>query len=176
MTAATEQSPRRRRLDLGWKLMVAFGAHWVLLSILMPLASVLALPGQPQTTFAVGDERFTGISWTQIGALGPNLGLWLVLTKVSMSAMMCGLAILIVALAYRPYRRGERWAWRALVAATFIPIFVYYGPICAIHVSHGLPIWKSRPGSSGVMADLVNVFVLVWLYFGLWYPRRDVTS
>jgi len=163
------------RLKIGWKLMVAFGAHWCLLAILMPLSSYLSLPNQPAATFGMADEKFTGFSWSQINSVSPNLGLWIVLTKISMSAMMMGLGILILTIAYRPYRQGERWAWRALLASTLIPIFVYYGFICAIHISHRIPIWTFRPGSSGVMADLVNVFVLTWLYFGLWYPRKHLT-
>ena len=164
----------RRRLEIGWKLMVAFGAHWIVLAIVMPMSALFALPHQPGTAFAMADERLAGVSWGQIVSLSPNLGLWIVLTKISMSAMMIGLAILIVTLAYRPYRQGERWAWRALLAATLIPLFVYYGAICAIHVAHGVPIWTFHPGSSGVMADLVNVFLLVWLYFGLWHPRHEL--
>lgn len=169
----TQRTITKDRLNIGWKLMVAFGIHWCLLAVLMPLSSYLSLPNQPVTTFGVADEKFTGLSWSQIISVSPNLGLWIVLTKISMSAMMMGLGILISTLAYRPYRQGERWAWLALLASTLIPMFVYYSLICAIHLSHGIPIWTFRPGSSGVMADLVNVFVLIWLYFGLWYPRKS---
>ncbi len=171
----TTNKNKKSRLNVSWKLMVAFGAHWCLLAVIMPLSSFLTLPIQPMTTYGPADEKFTGLSWGQITALSPNIGEWLVLTKVSMSAMMMGLGILILSLAYRPYRAGERWAWRALLSATLIPMFVYFGFICAIHISHGLPIWIFRPGSSGVMADLVNVFVLTWLYFGLWYPRKELS-
>jgi len=164
----------KSRLNIGWKLMVVFGAHWCLLAVLMPLTSYLSLPNQPVTAFGMADEKLTGLSWGQIISVSPDLGLWIVLTKISMSAMMMGLGILIATLSYKVYRQGERWAWRALLASTLIPIFVYYGFICAIHISHRIPIWTFRPGSSGVMADLVNVFVLAWLYFGLWYPRKHL--
>ena len=90
-----------------------------------------------------------------------------------MCAMMMGLGILILALARRPYRYGERWAWWALLAATLIPL-AYYIFISAIHWSHGIPLWTLAPGSSGVGADLVNIVVLVWLYFGLWLPRKEL--
>ena len=91
-----------------------------------------------------------------------------------MCGMMMGFGILIFVLARRPYRQGERWAWRALFAATLIPVFVHYLFITAIHFAHGIPIWTLPPGSSGVGADLINVVVLVWLYFGLCLPRKEL--
>jgi hypothetical protein len=169
-----QTTDKKSRLNIGWKLIAAFGVSWILIPVIMPLSSYFSLPNQPMTTFGIADQRFTGVSWSQIMSLSPNLGLWIVLTRISMSAMMLGLGILIFALARRPYRQGERWAWRALLAATLIPIFVYYGFICAIHISHGIPIWMFPPGSSGIMADSVNVIVLVWLYFGLWHPRKEL--
>src|ERR1051326_1893070 len=102
----------KNRLNIGWKLMVAFGGHWCLLAVLMPLSSYFSLPDQPVATFGPGDEKFTGLSWGQIISVSPNLGRWIVLTRISMSAMMVGLGILIVTIAYRPYRQGERWAWQ----------------------------------------------------------------
>ena len=164
----------KKWLPLGWKLTAAYGGFFILLSIIVPLFSYLALPDQPMMTFASGDEKFTGLSWSQIMSVSPNLGLWIVLTMISMCAMMMGFGILILALARGPYRQGERWAWKALLAATLIPIFVHYLFISAIHWSHGLPIWTLPPGSSGVGADLVNVVALVWRYFGLWLPRKEL--
>ena len=165
----------RKWLPLGWKLMVAYGGFYILLSILVPLFSYLSLPNQPMMTFASGDEKFIGLSWSQIMSVSPNLGPWIVFTMISMCAMMMGLGILILALARRPYRQGERWAWRALLAAALIP-FAHYAFISAIHWSHGMPLWTLPPGSSGVGADLINVVALIWLYFGLWLPRKELVD
>ena len=170
----SEQTITKSWLNIGWKLMAAYGGFFILLSILVPLFSYFSLPDQPMMTFASGDEKFIGLSWSQIMSVSPNLGLWIVLTMISMCAMMMGSGILILALARRPYRQGERWAWRALLAATLVPLFAHYLFISVIHWSHGLPIWTLPPGSSGVGADLINVIVLVWLYFGLWLPRKEL--
>ncbi len=163
----------KKWLSIGWKLMAAYGGLFILLSILVPLFSYFSLPNQPMMTFAMGDERFIGLSWSQIMSVSPNLGIWIVLTMISMCGMMMGLGILILTLARRPYRQGERWAWRALLAATLVPMSHYFF-ISAIHWSHGIPFWTLAPGSSGVGADLINVIVLVWLYFGLWLPRKEL--
>src|SRR3989338_1873110 len=160
-------------LPLGWKLMYAYGVLFIVLSVLVPLYSYFSLPNQPMMTFALGDEKFTGLAWSQIMSLSPDLGLWIVFTMISMCAMMMGLGILILAIARRPYRQGERWAWRALLAATLIP-FVHYAFISGVHWSHGIPLWTLLPGSSGVGADLINIIVLVWLFFGLWLPRKEL--
>jgi hypothetical protein len=171
----TTQAMRRSKewLPLGWKLMVAYGIFFIVLSILIPLHSYFSLPGQPMMTFAVGDERFTGLSWSQIMSISPNLGLWIVFTMISMCGMMMGSGILILAIARRPYRQGERWAWRALLAATLVP-FAHYTFISTVHWSHGIPLWTLLPGKSGVGADLINIIALVWLYFGLWLPRKEL--
>ena len=171
-TTQTMEQPKKW-LPLGWKLMVVFGVLYIALSVLVPLHSYFSLPNQPMMTFAIGDERFTGLSWSQIMSASQDLGLWIVFTMISMCAMMMGLGILILAIARRPYRNGEKWAWRALLAATLIP-FVHYAFISAIHWLHGIPIWTLLPGSSGVGADLINIIVLVWLFFGLWLPRKEI--
>ena len=163
----------KKWLPLGWKLMYAYGVLFIVLSVLVPLYSYFSLPNQPMMTFALGDEKFTGLAWSQIMSLSPDLGLWIVFTMISMCAMMMGLGILILAIARRPYRQGERWAWRALLAATLIP-FVHYAFISGVHWSHGIPLWTLLPGSSGVGADLINIIVLVWLFFGLWLPRKEL--
>lgn len=160
-------------LKIGWRLMATYGIFFILLSILVPLHSYFSLPNQPMMTFALGDERFTGLSWSQIMSINPNLGLWIVFTMISMCAMMMGLGILIFAIARRSYRQGERWAWRTLLAATLIP-FAHYAFISAVHWSHGISFWTLLPGSSGVGADLINIIMLVWLYFGLWLPRKEL--
>ena len=169
-----QQTNKKGWLNIGWKLMAAYGVFFILFSILVPLHSYFSLPNQPMMTFGLGDEKFIGLSWSQITAANPNLGLWIVLTMISMCGMMMGLGILILALARRPYRNGERWAWRALLAATLIPVFAHYLFISVIHWSHGIPIWTLAPGSSGVGADSINFIVLVWLYFGLWLPRKEL--
>ena len=172
----TTLTQNKKWLPLGWKLIAAYGALFILLSILVPLHSYFSLPNQPMMTFASGDETFIGLSWGQIMTVSPNLGLWIVLTMISMCGMMMGFGILIFALARGPYREGERWAWRALFAATLVPVFAHYLLITAIHWLHGIPIWTLAPGSSGVGADMINVIVLIWLYFGLWLPRKELKN
>jgi len=174
MNDRSPQQPNARSwLKIGWRLMAAYGLFFIVLSILVPLHSYFSLPNQPMMTFAIGDERFTGLSWNQIRSVSPNLGLWIVFTMISMCGMMMGLGVLILAIARRPYRQGERWAWRALLAATLIP-FAHYAFISAVHWSHGIPLWTLLPGNSGVGADLINIIALAWLFFGLWLPRKEL--
>ena len=169
------QPQTRKWLPISWKVMVGYGILNIFFAILVPLQSYFALPNQPMFVFGAGDERFTGLSWNQIMALSPELGRWIVLTMVSMCAMMMGGGILIVALARNPYRKGERWAWQSLALATLVPIG-YYLLISPVHWPKGLPFWVLPPGSSGVGADLFVAIALIWLYIGLWLPRKELVG
>jgi hypothetical protein len=163
-------------LPISWKVMAAYGWAFIFFAVMVPLHTYFVYPNQPLFTYAAADGKFTGLSWGQIMAFSPDLGRWIGLTMISMCAMMILGGILIVALAHGPYRKGERWAWKALLFATLVSLSYYVLISFATHLPKGLPFWVLPPGASGVGADWFIIIGLVWLYFGLWWPRKELVD
>jgi len=169
-TTQSMEQPRKW-LDFGWKAMAGYGIFFVVLSIFVPIASYLTYPKQPMMVFGPVDTQFTGLTWDRIMAFSPDLGLWLVFSMVSMCAMMMLGGILTFTIARGPYRCGELWAWKALLIGNLVSNG-YYILIYIAHASRG--IYPIVPGASGLGADLVLLVPLVWLYVGLWLPRKEL--
>lgn len=168
-----EQS--KQWLPISWKVMAAYGILFIFFAILVPFASYFALPNQPSFVFGPADEKFTGLTWDKIAALNLDFGLWVVLTMVSMCAMMMSAGVLTFMISKTAYREGKRWAWRALaIAHVFVLVVYYLFFIGGLHIARGLPFWTLYPGSSGLGADWFIIVGIVWLYFGLWLPRREL--
>lgn len=167
-------TPNKKWLPLGWKVMVAYGIMNIFFSILVPFQSYFGFPNQPMFVFGPADGKFTGLTWDKIISFSPDLGLWVILTMVSMCAMMMSVGVLTFQISRHAYREGKRWAWRALVVANALTISYYIFFIGGVHIARGLPFWTAYPGSSGVGADLFSAVAIVWLFFGLWLPRKEL--
>lgn len=161
-------------LPLAWKIMAAYGILFIFFAILVPFSSYFALPNQPMFVFGPADEKFAGLTWDKIMSLGPDFGLWVVLTMVSMCAMMMIAGVLTFQISRRAYREGKRWAWRALVIANVISLAYYIFFIGGLHMARGLPFWTMYPGASGLGADWFIIIAIIWFYFGLWLPRKEL--
>ncbi len=160
-----------RWLPLGWKVMTAWGILNIFFPIMVPLVSLFVNP----TLFVYGSEdaKFVGKSWDEIVAFSPDLGHWVVLTMVSMCAMMMGVGILATSIAKNSYRRGQRWAWRTLVWANVL-ILLYYCGILIPYASRGL-YGTSAAFPSGVSLGVpMLVIFTVWPIIGLWLPRKEL--
>ena len=163
----------KKWLNFGWKAMAGYGIFFIFLSIFVPIASYLTYPKQPMMLFGSADATFTGLSWDKIMAFSPDLGMWLVFSMVSMCAMMMLGGILTFMITRGPYRKGERWAWKALLIGHLVSNG-FYVLIYLAHVSRG--IYPIIPGASGLGADPILVVGLVWLYVGLWLPRKELRA
>ena len=160
-------------LPLGWKVMAAWGIFNIIFSIIVPIVSFI---DPTMFTFGIEDAKFVGMSWQEIVAMSPNMGLWMVLMMVSMCVMMMGWGILIVGISWNAYRRGERWAWHWLLLSSII-VLLYNSLFVVIYAQRGL---YGMFTSAGVFPSGVNVGIpfliiwAVWLYVGLWLPRREI--
>ncbi|MBI3596585.1 MAG: hypothetical protein HY203_05470 [Nitrospirae bacterium] len=160
----------RKWLSLGWKVMVALGIVNIFFAVMVPLVSLFMAP---LFVFGSEDATFVGKSWNEIVAFSPDLGFWIVLTMVSMCAMMMGWGVLTVGVAKNAYQRGERWAWRTLVWTNVLTM-LYYAIILMPFASRGL--WGvSAAFPSGVSLGLpMLVFFTIWPIIGLWLPRKEL--
>jgi len=121
MNVTKHQEPRRW-LPLGWKMMVGWGIFNAVFAVIVPLTSLYVSP--TIFTFGVDDAKFVGMSWSDIVASSPNMGLWMVLMMVSMCSMHIGYSILTTYVAKHSYCDGERWAWKALGLSSLSAAFV----------------------------------------------------
>jgi hypothetical protein len=114
--------------------------------------------------YTTSDERFTGVSWSQIQQLNPKLGIWLALFYDTTALMMIWYGFLTSVVAVTAYRRGERWPWISLLVSFLI--------------SSGYLLFASAPffsraivENSGISVGIVGVLtILAFLVVGLILP------
>ncbi len=174
MTSPQQQLAVNRWLPIGWKVMAGWGIFNLVFAVIVPLTSLLITP--TIFTFGIEDEKFVGMSWKEIASTTPDMGLWMVLMMVSMCAMHLAYSILNIWVAWAPYRRGERWAWQALVLSS-LGSFFYNLLITGFYVSRGL---YGMFTSSGIFPSGISLgvpFAVIWiavLVIGLWLPRQEL--
>lgn len=164
----------RRRLAIGWRVMFGWGIVNIAFAIIVPLTTLFVNPAI--FAYASEDEQFTGVSWRQLVSFDPDLGFWIGLTMVTMCAMMMGWGVMMVSLARNAYRRGELWAWKALLGAHGLSYIVYGGLLTFLYFSRGL-YGLSAVFPSGISLGLpLLILSIVVLIVGLWLPQRELVE
>lgn len=131
-----------------------FVASWVLL-VVMSVAVVLISLGSFGLAYSEGEDNFGGVTLEQIRTtFGDETAKALRARRATASSWSLAAAILAGWIALVPYRRGERWAWWALLAFG-LPHFISLARVIAIGTSLGA-------GSSGT----VLAFLLLALLAG----------
>jgi len=125
-------------------LRLLFVASWVLLLLLAVSVALLSLNSVGTAYGAGGDQITPTYSLEQIkAATSPEVALAIrgrratAATWALACALLSGFVILI------PYRRGERWAWWALLIAWGLPQFISLARTAALGSSFG----ASAPGT-----------------------------
>ncbi len=59
-------------------------------------------------------KSFTGITWDELLARIPGVGNYISLLGREVGINLIGFSILVMAISFVSYRKGERWAWYAL--------------------------------------------------------------
>ena len=95
-----------------WILLFITGIHGLVLTFGSTTTSSLA------DTFAL--KNFTGLTWDELVAKGSGIASFAKYLERDFGVMILGWSILLMGIAYVPYRRGERWAWYLL---WIVPIF-----------------------------------------------------
>ncbi len=123
---------RLNYLDLSWRLILVFGCFNILFAILVPVLSHLLFP--KPFLFLSEDHQFTGVQWSDILLLDQRLGLWILLLMDTGRGMMLGFGILIVYLAWKVVRPGEKWGLNAVLLSgllsgiySWTPTTLYFG-------------------------------------------------
>lgn len=113
-----------------------FIASWVLL-LLMSLGIAFGSLASFGVAYGSGQDNFGGVSLEQIQAAnGDEVAKALRGRRATAASWSLAAAILTAWITIVPYRRGERWAWWALLAFA-IPHFISLARVPAIGTSLG---------------------------------------
>jgi len=171
-----ETQKLRKWLPIGWKIMAVYGLVFIFIPIYIFVTSYFDFPNQPHHVFGSLDEKFTGVTWNQMMSLSSDLGLWIILTMVAMCGMMLAVGLFTFLVSYYGYREGQRWAWKTLVIVyTFL---IAFSPLAmgSFYVARGLPPVTMATGVSGVISDGFYFVAIIFFYFGLWLPRKELVD
>ena len=112
---------------------------------------------------APGVKNLTGMSWDQLVASSPGAAKLVVYFVRQFAVAALSLAIVLIAVAAVPYRKGERWAWY-VSAATLIALVGYI----ALNLDAGGSLW---PTFTGLL--IVSILGLV-LPIRKFFPKAQV--
>jgi len=122
MDARNHGPPARVRLGrrVGWWLILAGDAGlllWGAMAALLP--ERLAGPGG-KPILAAGYEVYSGGSWQALSEASPKAAEFMTVLFRVYGAYIVAFGLLAMAVAATAFRRGERWAWWALLAGNTI--------------------------------------------------------
>ncbi|HEU4387310.1 MAG TPA: hypothetical protein VFV34_05900 [Blastocatellia bacterium] len=139
---------------------LAFVASWVLLLFLSAATALLSLQSM-YVSYSGISESFGATTTEQLReAGGEPLVKALRARRATASTFSLAFAILSGWVAVVPYRRGERWAWWALLVAGGVPHFLSLGRVIAI----GTTLGAAASGTSlaflllGLLAGVPKIF------------------
>jgi len=141
--------PEKSYQKHAWIIFFIFG----LLSVISSPIGLLGVPPNPPTP-----ESTTGLTANQIAARIPGISNYIGGIARQLGNFMLGMGVLIMGIAFVPFRRGEKWAWYAF---WIIPV------VLMIQLANS---FLSTPGG-GYLWQLDFVFVLAILV-GLFMPYR----
>ena len=129
-------------------------ASWILLTVVSFLVLLGALASVGVAYFAEpsADLYVPGISLEELAADHPELEASLRGRRATAAAFAVGFAVMMLAVVLIPYRRGEVWAWWALLLSLLL---------LAIIVLLRLILLDSGRGVSSALATAVGVVALL---------------
>jgi len=105
---------------VAWILIIIADAGWLVWGLTAALAPE-HLPGPHTASIVVdGYEGFTGGSWSALVATSPRTAGFIMLLFRMFGAIGVTFTGLAIAIAATAFRRGERWAWWALLVGNTI--------------------------------------------------------
>ena len=128
-SAAREQKPVDDRVGaaslrrrFAWLAIAVVDAGFVIWGAMAALApGHLAGPGTA-SILPAGYEGYTGASWQALAPIAPRAAGYMTLLFRTYGAYNVGFGVLGVAIAAFAFRRGEVWAWWALLAGNIITL------------------------------------------------------
>ena len=122
-------------------------ASWILLALAGALTLLGGLASLSNAYFD-GPERFAGVSIDALANGNADVIIALRARRATAAAYAAGFAAFLLVLTLGPYRRGEPWAWYAILVGTLTETLLTFGRI---------PFLGTRAGTGTALAQFVVV-------------------
>jgi hypothetical protein len=103
-------------------------ASWVLLALVGSL-NLLGSLGSSWVAYQSGQDQFGKVSLSELTAGRPEVATALRARRGTAAAWSAGFATLFLSIVLGPYRRGDVWAWWALLAGALVVSLLYLARI-----------------------------------------------
>ncbi len=122
-------APRKERAyeRYAWLIFFALGI------VFLAQAAVLTVTGRPPDVFVQGS---IGMSWSQLVIAQPRIAAFIGDISTSGGIIGAVAGVSIMAISFRSYRRGEKWAW-----CTFLAVPVLFGLAPIINTTPDNPLF-----------------------------------
>jgi hypothetical protein len=120
VTIASHESEIRRRV--AWVLIVIVDVGFIAWGAMAALAPQHLLGRGSAPILPSGYEGFTGHSWSELAATSPPTTAFMTVLFRTYGAFNVAFGLLATAIALTAFRRGDRWAWWALLAGNTIAL------------------------------------------------------
>ena len=133
-------------------------ASWVILA----LAGVLTLLGSLASlsnAYFGGQERIGGVAIQDMGGGRPEVVTALRARRATAAAYAAGFGVFLLLIAAGPYRRGDRWAWYAILAGTLTETLLTFARIPFLGTRAGtleISVVDDLPTVAAVARALLN--------------------
>jgi hypothetical protein len=132
-------------------------ASWVLVALAAVLTLLLSLVSFGVAYREARDEfGMGGPTLSDVAAGKPEVATAIRARRATASAYATGWSILLLAVTLVPYRRGEKWAWWAILAATVIPtlLSLLRVPLLGTNLGAGTALVQSGVVVLGLLLDV----------------------
>jgi hypothetical protein len=129
-------------------------ASWVLLALAGVATLLLSLVSAARA-YGTYDDRIGGVRLSELSAGRPEVEMAVRSRRATAAAYSSGFAAFFLLITVGPYRRGDVWAWWALLVGMLL---------VSVLILHMVPLLGTGFGGSGggaaVMGSLVHLFVV----------------
>ena len=128
---------------------IARVASWILLALLGGLTLLGAL-GSAQFAYSRGADQFGSVSMAELTSGDEELVNLLHARRGTAAAYAAGFSVLLLLVVLIPYRRGEVWAWWAVLAGIVVSSCLILLRVPFLGVQAGTSVGHMQLGVAGV--------------------------
>jgi hypothetical protein len=148
-----EEDLESRSVRIAWKVTMIPNLTVLLFGLLLALI--------PDAVLGEGFQLFAGQSWSALLSASPKTAEYISLFGRMFGAHMIALAVLIIAITLRSFRRGENWSWYTLLISNTLG----WGSAIAFELT---------AGEISIVAIEIVMILLVYIALGI--SARDILS